>query len=345
MKIFPIVDLQSDWYPKNAFDAFARYSSFQFTDTPEDADLIWVMSWYANLDAVTAPSWLGRFGSRKLKKEFRKTPVISSLHHLVPGKEAHFKPRIGEIDAISDAIHVFSQANAAAIGKYVSSSMLVMPYWIDLDLFPRTGPNDRSEARRKLDIPAEAFVVGTFQRDTEADGVSPKMEKGPDIFCDALSRADREDLFVLLAGPRRDYVENRLAEAGIPFKSLGHVPYAGMRELYAALDVYLVTSRTEGGPQAIPECMATGTPIYSTDVGIAEILSPGVVLMGGADEFAQVLNGPFPDVANDHFETVQAFNAPRVVQHYERDLQKIVAAYQQSRNLPAALPDLDWAVS
>ena len=41
------------------------------------------------------------------------------------------------------------------------------------------------------------------------------------------------------------------------------------------MDLYLVTSRLEGGPQAILECAITKTPVLSTDVGIApEILHP-----------------------------------------------------------------------
>ena len=40
-------------------------------------------------------------------------------------------------------------------------------------------------------------------------------------------------------------------------------------------DLYLVTSRYEGGPQSIVECGLTKTPIISTDVGLAyEILNP-----------------------------------------------------------------------
>ena len=47
-----------------------------------------------------------------------------------------------------------------------------------------------------------------------------------------------------------------------------------INELYNCLDLYIVSSRYEGGPQAILECGVTRTPIISTDVGIAsEILS------------------------------------------------------------------------
>ena len=37
-----------------------------------------------------------------------------------------------------------------------------------------------------------------------------------------------------------------------------------LNELYNVLDLYLVTSRIEGGPQALVECGQTKTPILST---------------------------------------------------------------------------------
>ena len=42
-----------------------------------------------------------------------------------------------------------------------------------------------------------------------------------------------------------------------------------VNELYNLLDLYIVSSRIEGGPQAILECAASKTPILSTKVGVA----------------------------------------------------------------------------
>jgi glycosyltransferase involved in cell wall biosynthesis len=51
--------------------------------------------------------------------------------------------------------------------------------------------------------------------------------------------------------------------------------FSMMNELYNILDLYLITSRIEGGPQALVECGQTKTPVISTDVGIAKrILAP-----------------------------------------------------------------------
>ena len=52
------------------------------------------------------------------------------------------------------------------------------------------------------------------------------------------------------------------------------VDFEILNELYNCLDLYIVSSRIEGGPQAILECGITETPIISTDVGVAsEILA------------------------------------------------------------------------
>lgn len=43
-------------------------------------------------------------------------------------------------------------------------------------------------------------------------------------------------------------------------------------ELYQTLDVYAITAKYEGGPQAFIECGLVGTPVVSTPVGIAEVV-------------------------------------------------------------------------
>ena len=45
-----------------------------------------------------------------------------------------------------------------------------------------------------------------------------------------------------------------------------------VNELYNILDLYIVSSRCEGGPRSIFECGLTNTSIISTNVGIASEL-------------------------------------------------------------------------
>ena len=79
---------------------------------------------------------------------------------------------------------------------------------------------------------------------------------------------------VVLTGKRRNYVINALKENGIEYKYFEMVNVEKLNELYNVLDIYIVTSRVEGGPQAILECAITKTPIISTDVGVAKEILP-----------------------------------------------------------------------
>jgi glycosyltransferase involved in cell wall biosynthesis len=109
-------------------------------------------------------------------------------------------------------------------------------------------------------------------------GLQPKLVKGPDVFVAVLERLREQipELFVLLTGPARGYVRGELERLAIPHR---HALLASRDELaraYYALDVYLVTSRQEGGPKAVLESMATGVPLVTTRVGQA----PEIVVDG-----------------------------------------------------------------
>ena len=86
-------------------------------------------------------------------------------------------------------------------------------------------------------------------------------------------------MHVLLGGWRRQYVENRLKEANINYTLFEKADLDTVKLLYGSCDLYVVSSRYEGGPQAIIEAAAMNIPIISTDVGIAtNILSKDCVV-------------------------------------------------------------------
>ena len=148
-----------------------------------------------------------------------------------------------------------------------------IPIGVDLENFPLGGPDARARARAQLDLPESAFVAGSFQKDGVGwgEGHEPKLVKGPDILVSALYRLRDlvPELVVLLTGPARGYVRASLEGLGIPYRHVLAGSRAELARAYHALDVYLVASRQEGGPKAVLESMATGTPIVSTRVGQA----------------------------------------------------------------------------
>lgn len=74
--------------------------------------------------------------------------------------------------------------------------------------------------------------------------------------------------------------ENEVADLralGVSVSSTGYIRKVDLPDLYSALDVYLLTSRVEGGPCTVFEAMACETAVVSTRVGaVPELIVNGV---------------------------------------------------------------------
>ncbi len=131
---------------------------------------------------------------------------------------------------------------------------------------------EREAQRTRFGIAPHEIAIGSFQKDGEGwgDGDVPKPIKGPDVFLAAIERlAKRLPIFVLLSGPARGYVKRGLDRIGVRYAHEYAPDRDALARLYHALDLYLVTSREEGGPMALMESMASGVPVVSTRVGMA----------------------------------------------------------------------------
>ena len=144
--------------------------------------------------------------------------------------------------------------------------------WVDGDIFFKI--QDKNSLRDKWGL--SGYVVGSFQKDTEGKTNDPKMSKGPDIFVNIMEdiRKKHPDLLVVLSGTRRTYIIRELQKRGIPFKYFEMIGLNELNEIYNCLDLYVVSSRVEGGPRAVFEAGITKTPLISTDVGIASDFMP-----------------------------------------------------------------------
>lgn len=177
------------------------------------------------------------------------------------------------------------------------------PYCADPAIF-RPLPEAAAAIRSKWGIPADAFVVGNFHRDSEgADLARPKMQKGPDIFLEIAVRLVRQAprTMVLLAGPRRHWLLRQLRENGIPHVFAGKPPSEAddyernildrseLNELYQALDVTVISSRWEGGPYTVLEALLAGRPVISSPVGMARDVLPETHIYRSPEEAAALL--------------------------------------------------------
>ena len=258
MKIFVLAPSE-DWIcDRLVSEWYENFSDF-CTDDIYEADIIWLLAgWCWNQIPVS------------LLKEKK---IIVTEHHIVPSKFTQEKQRNFTIrDQFVDCYHVPNEKTKSLLKQITKKRIETISYWCNDNFWQ---PIDKKVARKKLCLFNESYYVGSFQRDTEgSDLKTPKLEKGPDLFCDYLisNREKMEknnSLHVLLGGWRRQYIEARLKDEKINYTLFEKTSIDNVRLLYAACDLYIVSSRFEGGPQAIIEASAMRVPIISTDVGIA----------------------------------------------------------------------------
>ena len=151
------------------------------------------------------------------------------------------------------------------------SKVVVIPNGVDPGTFDI--PLTRVEAREKIGIPAEHFLIGTVGRLEE--------QKGLQYLVDAVRmlREDGKQAFLLVAGSGRE--EARLREQATRDGIEDAVFFVGTRrdvpELYRAMDVFALSSLWEGGPITLLEAMASGLPVVATPVGfVPEVVRDGV---------------------------------------------------------------------
>lgn len=182
------------------------------------------------------------------------------------------------------------------------------PFYVDeAEFVPATAPREQLalEAGVEYERVRDRFLVGSFQRDSlGADLSKAKWQKDPDLLVEILERVGSERALLVLAGPRRHYVLDQCRRRSIPYLFVGREPPPGssaddmgvntlstgrIGALWRLIDMYLVPSRSEGGPKAVLEAGLTETPIASTPVGMARDLMPEELLYRGADEGAALV--------------------------------------------------------
>jgi len=205
------------------------------------------------------------------KTYLKNKKVICTIHHIDEQKfDIAEKTNFFKRDEYVDAYHVPSIKSFDQLSKLTDKKIFQIPFWVNQNIFYSI--QDKKTLRKKFDINEESFVVGSFQRDTEGhDLKTPKTSKGPDIFVKNVVELSKikTNLVVLLAGYRRQFIINELEKHKIEYKYFEKPKFRTINELYNCLDLYIVSSRVEGGPAAIIECAISKTPIVSTDVGIA----------------------------------------------------------------------------
>lgn len=205
---------------------------------------------------------------------------------------------------------------------FPEAKIKVLPIGIDTSIFRPISQEEKVKLKSKYEIPPGHICVGSFQKDGEGfgEGDKPKLIKGPDIFCSLLERLNKYyPIFALLSGPARGYVKNRLSRAKIPYKHLFLKNYPSISNLYNLLDLYIITSRAEGGPKALLECFASGVPLVSSDVGM--VTDIGInnynLLKCGVDDIDCLLKNSMSIINNTELKDKLVKNGLDIVKSFD----------------------------
>lgn len=218
--------------------------------------------------------------SRGLIKVKKSNKTVLSWFHITPtDSRLKFIPKLNKI---IDFVHTSSTITKRKLNElgFDNNKIVVIPLGVDLYHFKKFNGIKKRTLKKKFNLPENKIIIGSFQKDGVGwgEGLEPKLIKGPDIFCEVVKSLNEIcDLHIFLTGPARGYVMKQLGEYNIPYTHIFLDNYLDIVDCYNTLDLYLVTSRAEGGPQALLEGMATGVPIVTTKVGMApEIVKNGL---------------------------------------------------------------------
>jgi len=195
-------------------------------------------------------------------------PIASWIHHVTK-----WEPLQQLAIERSAALTVCTDSWKAEIEKRLTRDIpiTVIPHGVDTEFF-----HPKKVDGRRFGIPPGRFVVGFLANKGSA---RDQGRKGIDILFEVVRRAAKQipNFHLVIGGPGWDEEVEELRALGISVSSTGYIRRADVPDLYCTLDVYLLTSRVEGGPCTVFEAMASETAVVSTRVGVVpQLMTDGV---------------------------------------------------------------------
>lgn len=221
---------------------------------------------------------LGRLAAR-----LAGVPRVYHTPHIYPFQWASGARRAAYLAAerllwrLSDRIVAVGQGQRqAALDWRVASRerLVTIPNGVDAEKFERlAAPERRAAARRELGLAEGDLAVGMVAR------LAPQKGCGHFLRAARLAAAGQPRARFLLvgSGPLLPAVRAQIEILGLAGRVtvLGHRPDA--ERLYAALDLFVLSSLWEGLPYAVLEAQASGLPVVASDIpGCRELIADGV---------------------------------------------------------------------
>jgi len=256
------------WICDRLKEQFIKYQSEYITNNPEEAEYIWYIApWNYKFipEGYKNSDWTNILENKK---------VIATIHHIDSDylSSGKYINQFEFINKYACYIHSICNETTKNIEKIeqLKKPIITKYLWERETNFFIFSDEEKKKLREKYNIDEKSFIIGNFQND--------KKSKCPEILFKIINDMVKlgKKIEVILSGRNRQYILKNLKRFNIKYHYFNMVPIDTINELYNCLNLYVVSSKCEGGPRSIIECALTNTPIISTKVGLAiEFMDPG----------------------------------------------------------------------
>ena len=205
---------------------------------------------------------------------------------------------------------------------------------IDTDRFPMIDKAQRSSARTELGLPDGPRILMHFGWYWYA--------KGGELFLESvkllLDQEDEEIVAVTIGGG--DLAKNLGKEIGLSDSLYVLKPIESVQSLYAAADLFVSTSHSEGMPFSVMEALSSGLPVVATDIpGHASIGKELEACRLTSIEPRAVADGVRTMLGRDSESTQEATDTARrwVVDHMDISVwsERLIDLYERTLSKPS----------
>jgi glycosyltransferase involved in cell wall biosynthesis len=286
-------------------------------------------------------------GDTALRIAMNKNVPIIFTHHTRYEDYTHYVPFSDTLKEVAiqvpthfanlcDGVIAPSESLARTIRKRgVTTPMTVIPTGIDVQAFATA---DRASFRKRMNLPAEATVIGHVGR--------LALEKNLGYLAEAVAlylKSDASARFLVVGdGPWRDEMKALFEKHGVAERLLLAGKRTGrvLREAYRAMDAFVFASQSETQGMVVAEAMAAGLPVVALNAsGVREVVRDdhnGFLLPAEApaEEFARALARCVVPAAREKFSRAARETAGQFSR--EQSARRALAFYEEIRRATRA---------
>lgn len=194
-----------------------------------------------------------------------KSHSVCTVHHDLDDPDIwhareRFIPRYNE----ASAVICLNETQKKILGKDEGIAME------KLFVVPHGYNDDFLRPVKKARVDTEKFALGIASRRYG------RRVKGEAYLLELVKRLDPTIIKFILVGEDRSIDAVALRRYGFEAEVFERLPYRVFQGFYSKINALLMCSSHEGGPANIPEALGTGTPVFSTPIGMSlDFIKPG----------------------------------------------------------------------